>query len=111
MVVGRVLVDGRDGGSGFALTPRLAVTANHVVGGYKAESLQFTTADERPVQVSRVESDEQLDVAVLRLAKPVPGDLAVGQVVSGAGWEVEARPRGNDPLLTGIVDSTRRRLV
>jgi hypothetical protein len=111
MVVGRILADAKDRGSGFALAPRVAVTANHVVRGRAAGSLHLALGDGRSVPVDRVEGDETLDVAVLHLGEEVPEVLAVGRAVAGADWRVEAQPRGNDPLLTGTIDTLRRRFI
>lgn len=111
MAVGRVLVDSRDGGSGFALAPQVVVTANHVVRGHKAQSLTFSLPGGLRVGVEQMDGDPTLDVAVLRLVGAVPEVLAVGQPAEGARWRVETQPRGSDPVLTGTIDATRRRLV
>jgi hypothetical protein len=39
MAVGRILVHGKDQGSGFALAPRVVLTANHVVRNQQARCL------------------------------------------------------------------------
>jgi Trypsin-like peptidase domain len=111
MAMGRILADGKDKGSGFALASRVAVTANHVVRRQAAESLHFALGNDRTVAVDRVEGDETLDVAVLHLREKVAEVLAVGHATEGGYWRVEAQPQGNDPLLTGTIDAARRRLV
>jgi hypothetical protein len=111
MVTGRICAKEKDRGSGFALAARIVVTANHVVRGQEASSLLFVLDDGRRYQVERVEPDEILDVAVLHMAEDVPEVLLVGPAVEGLNWQVESQPLGNDPLLTGTIDATDRRLV
>ncbi len=108
MAGGRILVQGKDEGSGFALTPRVVLTANHVVRNREAPSLQFATEAGRRVPVERVERDDDRDIAVLHLSEDVPDVLRVGHAVERAAWQVETRPRGNDPQLTGTVSAARR---
>ena len=89
MTVGRILANGIDQGSGFALatpdsrTTRVVLTAKHVVGDRQPSSLQFVTQDGQAIPVDRVEGDDDLDVAVLHLGEDVPGGLAVGHAVNG----------------------------
>src|SRR2546425_2857242 len=115
MTVGRIWVNGKDKGSGFALatphsrTTRVVLTANHVVCNQGAPSFQFVTQAGRRLPVERVERDEDLDVAVLHLSEDVAEGLAVGRAVDGATWQVETQPRGNDPKLTGTISAMRRR--
>jgi hypothetical protein len=68
MAIGRVCSDGHDEGTGFALAPRLAVTANHVA---RDGPLSFAVGG-RTIAVERVARDEALDVAVLHLAEDAP---------------------------------------
>ena len=105
--VGRVCSSGRDEGTGFTLAPRLAVTANHVA---RDGALSFAVGG-RTIAVERVERAEALDVAVLRLAEDAPAALAVGDAQPDARWRVEARPRDNDPVLTGSITATRWRIT
>lgn len=117
MTVGRILGNDKDMGSGFVLaTPnsgftRVALTANHVVRDQEAPSLQFVTQVGQRIPVKPVERDDDLDVAVLHLSEDVAEGLAVGYAVEGGSWRVETQPRGNDPMLTGTISATRRRLV
>jgi len=111
MAGGRILVQGKDEGSGFALAPRIVLTANHVVRNREALSLQFATEAGRLVPVERVERDDDRDIAVLHLGEEVPEVLTAGHAVEGAAWQVETQPRGNDPKLTGTVTATRRPFV
>ena len=115
MAAGRILVDGRDRGSGFALATglgepsRIVLTAAHVVRTQKeAPEIRFITEAGQTASVERVERDDGLDVAVLHLDEEVPEGLARGQAEEGVTWQVEARPRGNDPKLTGVISDTRR---
>ena len=100
-MIGRVLSSARDEGTGFAVCPRVAVTACHVAVD---DTLRFAVRDHR-IAVERVERDEALDVAVLHLAEDAPAALPVGRAAPEARWRVEARPRDNDPLLTGIINA------
>jgi hypothetical protein len=105
MVVGRILVNGSDAGSGFAFNGKLALTANHVVRGQEAKYLQFTSTDGRNFQVQRVEGDCDLDVAALHLCEEVPEVLAIAHAREKVAWEVDCQPRGNDPKLTGTISA------
>lgn len=107
MAIGRVCSDGHDEGTGFALAPRLAVTANHVA---RDGPLSFAVGG-RTIAVERVARDEGLDVAVLHLAEDAPATLAAGRAEPDARWRVEARPRDNDPVLTGSIAATRWRIT
>ena len=117
MTVGRILVNDKDKGSGFALaTPhseytRVVITANHVVGNQEASSLHFVSQVGRKISVERVERDDDLDIAVLRLGEDMSEGLVVGQAIEGAAWQVETQPLGNDPKLTGTVTATHRQFV
>ncbi len=117
MTVGRILVNDKYKGSGFALaTPhseytRVVLTANHVVGNQEASSLQFVTQIGRKISVERVERDDDLDIAVLHLGEDVTEGLVVGQAIEGAAWQVETQPLSKDPKLTGTVTSTHRQFV
>ena len=106
--VGRVCLAGGPEGTGFALGPRLAITANHVA---RADDGLSFVVDGREIAVERVERDAALDVAVLHLAEDAPTALAVGRAEPEARWRVEARPRDNDPMLTGSITATRWRIT
>ena len=72
--------------------------------------VEYQPEDAEPIQVTRVEVDTGLDVAVLHLRRPAPAVLPVGPVTKGAEWQVETRPKASDPALTGTVTYPRRRL-
>ena len=109
-MVGRVLVLSRDVGSGFAVAPRVVMTAHHVVRGAEGP-ITFAITRDRVVRVERVEPDDILDVALLYVDTDLPAAMPISQAIEGASWRVEARPNENDPLLTGTVDACRRSLV
>jgi predicted ATPase/Tfp pilus assembly protein PilF len=112
MTIGRILANGKDKGSAFALaspgssTTRVVLTAHHVVRGQDLRSLQFAPYRER-VGIASMQSDAALDVAVLYLAEDLPGGLKVGEARVGESWQVEAQPRPNDPALTGTISFTQ----
>jgi hypothetical protein len=110
VTVGRILVNGADHGSGFALDARLVVTANHVIGASDAAALQFETDAGRTLKIEQVDRDVDLDVAVLRVAEDLTEVFAVGRAVQGAKWAVETQPLGNDPRLDGTITVLRRKL-
>jgi WD40 repeat protein len=104
---GRILLGGKDTGSGFAITEGRALTAGHVVrgvatwadgrqgaaagpsgpvlvyvvdGGEPAEVpavVAYQPEGGEPIPVTRVEVDTSLDVAVLHLQRPAPAVLPV----------------------------------
>ena len=71
--LGRVLVGGKDRGAGFALGPRLVVTANHVVRDRGDKPVVYVPAGGEAVEVERVQPDAAHDAAILWLA----GDVGV----------------------------------
>ena len=106
--LGRVLVGGRELGAGFAVGPRLVVTACHVVGGRKDKPVVYVPAGGQPVHVERVQDDNGHDAAFLWLASDVAEFLPVAVAVQGAKWRVESPPAGgNDPPLHGTVKTAR----
>jgi hypothetical protein len=105
---GRVFVDGTDCGSGFALAPRVVVTAAHVVGRGGLSTTRFMTSAGVMVAVVAVARHGDLDVAVLLLEQDAPTSLAAGVARDGQPWRVDARPLGNDPRLSGVISSARR---
>ena len=108
---GRVLVDGRDRGAGFALLGRLVVTANHVVRDRAERSIAFVPFGAEEIRVSTVEGDDVLDVAVLELERDVERTLPVARAVGQPAWRVETRPKKSDPVLSGRVIDTARLVV
>ena len=137
---GRVLLNGKDRGSGFAIADSLAVTAGHVVWSEKmpasghrpgagpsgpppvylvdrgepaavATVVEYQPAGAEPIPVTRVEVSTGLDVAVLHLQRPAPASLpAAGQVTTGEQWRVETRPDPDAPVLRGTVTEPHRQL-
>ena len=137
---GRVLFNGQDAGSGFAIADRLALPAGHVVwsekrpsSGYRpgagpsgsavvylvdrgepatvAAVVEYQPAGAGPIPVTRVEVSTGLDVAVLHLQRPAPAVLpAAGQVTAGEQWRVETRPDPGAPVLRGTVPEPHRQL-
>ena len=106
--LGRVLVGGKDCGAGFALGPRLVVTANHVVRGRKDKPVVYAPAGGEAVGVERVQPDVDHDAAILWLASDVGEFLPASAAVRGAEWRVESPPPGsNDPELHGTVSTAR----
>lgn len=99
-------------GIGFALEPRSAVTAAHVVQGHEAVSLAFVASDTAvPASVINVDRDENLDVAVLQLASDVAPVFSVGPGVAGSEWRVDTQPSPSDPGLTGDLTFANKKLV
>jgi len=105
--LGRVLVGGKDCGAGFALGPRLVVTANHVTRNRNNESVVYVPAGGEAVGVECVQRDAAHDAAILWLMNEVEF-LPTSAAVRGAGWRVESPPsNGNDPQLHGTVTTAR----
>ena len=106
--LGRVLVGGKDCGAGFALGPRLVVTANHVVRGRRDKPVVYVPAGGEAVGVERVQPDADHDAAILWLASDVGEFLPISAPVRGARWRVESPPPGgNEPQLHGTVTTAR----
>jgi hypothetical protein len=105
--LGRVLVGGKDRGAGFALEPRLVVTANHVIRDRNDKPVVYVPAGGEAVGVERVQLDAAHDAAILRLTNEV-AFLPTSAAVRGTGWRVESPPPGgNDPQLHGTVTTDR----
>ena len=104
---GRIIASGRDVGTGFAVTPRVVLTAGHVVRERSARSLQFVLADHDPISVTDSTIDEALDVGALRLTDDVPATPLVGRATTGARWIADAQPRSNDPQLDGVIKAAK----
>ena len=66
--LGRVLVGGKDCGAGFALGPRLVVTAHHVVRSRNGQPVLYIPVGGEGVGVTRIQPDVQHDAAILWLA-------------------------------------------
>ena len=106
--LGRVLVGGKDSGAGFALGPRLVVTAYHVVRDRRDRSVAYLPAGSEPIGVERVQPDVAHDACLLWLEGEVGEFLPVSTAVRGARWRVESPPPGsNDPPLHGTVTTAR----
>ena len=103
---GRIIASGRDVGTGFAVTPRVVLTAGHVVRERSARSLQFVLADHDPISVTDSTIDEALDVGALRLTDDVPATPLMGRS-QGARWIADAQPRSNDPQLDGVIKAAK----
>lgn len=98
----------RDSGAGFALGPRLVVTACHVVRGRKDRPVVYVPAGGQPAVVERVQEDTGHDAAILWLASDVEESLPAAAAVQDAKWKVESPPPGsNDPPLHGTVKTAR----
>ncbi len=82
------------------------MTADHVIRGCEVASLEFVTDTGRAIRVERVESDDELDVAVLHLTESVDGFVAA-RARDRLDWLVDARPRANDSRLTGLITDAR----
>ena len=82
-------------------------TANHVIRCYEVALLEFVTDTGQAIRVERVESDDELDVAVLHLTESIDGFVAA-RARDRLDWLVDARPRANDSRLTGIITDARR---
>jgi S1-C subfamily serine protease len=106
----RIKAGKKDLGGAFALNPTTVVTANHVVRDRAAGELRVIPNDTEQFTVKTVEQDESLDAAVLILDEGIGPHsvLAVGKATEGERWKVEAQPLGNDPVLTGEINATRR---
>ena len=105
--LGRVQVGGSDRGAGFALGPRLVVTAHHVVRDREDKPVAYVPARGMAIEVERVQPDSSHDAAILWLACDVDF-LPTGKAVRGARWRVESPPPGgNDPPLHGAVTTAR----
>ncbi|MET7425467.1 serine protease [Dactylosporangium sp. NPDC005555] len=100
---GRVVVRGRMAGAGFCVTDRIVATAAHVVRGRTAQDVAFETAAGHAVAVERIDVDATIDVAMMWLVSSLPVVAPLAEVLPSSEWCVTARPRGNDPRLTGTV--------
>ena len=106
--LGRILVGGRDRGAGFALGPRLVVTAHHVVRDRDDQPVVYVPAGGEAVGVGRVEPDVGHDAAILWLVSDVGEFFPTSAAVRGAKWQVESPPAGgNDPRLHGTIATAR----
>jgi hypothetical protein len=116
MTIGQILIKDKFKGSGFALaaphseSTRVALTALHVIDNQETPSVRFLTQFGQSVPVEYVESDKDLDIALLHLGEDISGGLVVDRATEGMEWQVQTRPLSNDPKLTGTVTATRRQL-
>jgi hypothetical protein len=104
--LGRVWVGDKDHGGGFALAPRLVVTANHVVRGHEDKPVVYVPTGGEAVGIERVQSDVDHDAAILWLTSDVGEFLPTSGAEPTARWQ--SPPRGvADPALTGTVSTPR----
>ena len=106
--LGRVLVGGKDCGAGFALGPRVVVTANHVVRNCGDKPVAYVPITSEPIAVEKLRQDPSLDAAVLTLASDLGEFLPVCAAVAGAEWRVMSPLSGGDPELHGTISTARR---
>ncbi len=102
----RILADSVDNGSGFAISPRVAFTAAHVVRDRR--NLSFSLEGAEPIPIEECREIPGLDVAILSLSRGVLEAPSVRGAVLGERWHVTSRQRPNDPWLTGTVEVERR---
>lgn len=109
MRAGRILAEGKDLGTGFALTSRAIVTANHVIRNQEIARIRYRPIEALSLQIERIDQDESLDIAILFLNEDVPENmvLAIDEATEGDTYSVEAQPRSNDPVLSGAIDAAR----
>lgn len=111
-VAGAVTVGEDLKGCGFLIAAQLAITANHLVRRPDGSSVEPDRVglkiDGTPFTVRAIESDLDLDVAVLHLVESAVEWLQTGHARKGQDWKVRTQPRGNDPQLNGIFSALRR---
>jgi hypothetical protein len=100
---GRILIGGRDCGAGVAISPRIAITAYHVIRKSADQLIEFSIADYKRFQVERFQADEERDIAALYFSEVIDDWLPVSTPAIGAKWRATSAPPGNDPVLTGTV--------
>jgi hypothetical protein len=88
---------------GFPLTKDLVVTAGHVVSGRRADDLEYEPHGLPRVKVLEVEITLDLDIAVLRLAEPVPAVRGWRSAREGEAWYIRARLGERGDPLSGTV--------
>jgi WD40 repeat protein len=104
--LGRVLIGDKDRGGGFALGPRLVVTANHVVRGHEDQPVIYVPTGGKAVGIERLQPDVGHDAAILWLASDVGEFLSTSGAEPGARWQSPPAGAG-DPVLTGTVSTPR----
>ncbi|MBF9131966.1 tetratricopeptide repeat protein [Plantactinospora sp. S1510] len=106
---GRILASGRDLGSGFAIAPRIVVTARHVVADREPAELTYVAEDGSTTRIAGLlRPDREVDVVGLELAGELASCYRSAEADDGHRWLVSARPKDNDPELTGSVTSANR---
>ncbi|MEU2997881.1 serine protease [Streptomyces sp. NPDC006995] len=110
---GRVVINrngrGEAQGSGVVIAQRRAVTAAHVVKHYAPEDIVLRLeGGAGDIGVVQVESDQELDIAILHLAADTPAVSPVTTLADGERWRVSLPVTTTDPLLTGRVSSAGR---
>ena len=103
---GRVRVGGADVGGGTAVTPDAVITASHVLPvTVDGAAVTFVPVgnEAAAVDVESLERDEVLDLALLRLSRPVAPSY-VADAAAGDIWQIAVGPRPDDPYLSGVVD-------
>ncbi|PVC92788.1 trypsin-like peptidase domain-containing protein [Streptomyces sp. CS014] len=110
---GRVVINrngrGEAQGSGVVIAQRRAVTAAHVVKHYAPEDIVLRLeGGAGDIGVVRVESDQELDIAILHLAADTPAVSPVTTLADGERWRVSLPVTTTDPQLTGRVSSAGR---
>ncbi|MBG0565456.1 hypothetical protein [Actinoplanes aureus] len=106
MASGVVLRGGRVLGSGVSLKPGLVVTAGHVLGDCAADVLDVDGA-----KVLDVLRDDEFDLALLHTEPRDGAEERIGRPLDGQPWWADARPRDNDPILTGRIVSSARTIA
>jgi HEAT repeat protein len=109
---GTLSVDGKPKGCAFVIGSRLALTANHLVRGRDNASVEPSSVSlvvaGRRADVTRIDSDLTLDVAVLHLAEEANTWLSLGHAREVERWTASTQFKSNDPQLDGVVTALRR---
>jgi len=119
VTIGRISIDKVVKGIGFAIGPRLVLTARHVVVDAMDESdrqkvgckVELHAADGATYDAELGTSNRRLDVASLYLGADVTTWFKEARPQDGVGWRVESRPSADDPMLTGHITTFERPLV
>lgn len=120
MTVGRIDIDGVVKGIGFAIGPRLALTARHVLVDALDEfdhqkpgcKLKLHAPDGTIYDAELGKCNRRLDIASLVLAADVATWLYAAPAQEAAvDWRVDSRPSDDDPMLTGQITTLARPLL